>query len=227
MKLRAKVRYLNKEMNVAIAQPLSILSEENMLYDEDRMAGKGLNKCIKLIGEKLAPKIVGLKCEQQEDIDRELEKAYVESGNTGIYALYSLSYLPVLLRAHLLSAPVYSLVAQQIGSAPGKQIKTMVNCLHGGKAIGSKCKVFKYYIVAKNVTDPGLIQAALQGVRKAIVSGKGGEAALKLSPDGTFVCPLDTIADNLKLVEEAIAGCGGKEHLGIGLSWAADTLYTP
>lgn len=34
------------------------------------MAGKGLNKCIKLIGDKLAPKIVGLKCEQQEDIDR-------------------------------------------------------------------------------------------------------------------------------------------------------------
>ena len=103
----------------------------------------------------------------------------------------------------------------------------MINCLHGGKAIGSKCKVFKYYIVAKNVVDPTLLQSALQGVRKAIVSGKGGEAALKLSPDGTFVCPLDTIADNLKIVQEAIAGCGGKEHLGVGLSWAADTLFTP
>ena len=54
--------------------------------------------------------------------------------------------------------------------------------------------------MAKNVVDPTLLQSALQGVRKAIVSGKGGEAALKLSPDGTFVCPLDTIADNLKIV---------------------------
>jgi hypothetical protein len=50
----------------------------------------------------------------------------------------------------------------------------MVNCLHGGKAIGSKCKIFKYYIVAKNVVDPALLQSALQGVRKAIVGGKGG-----------------------------------------------------
>lgn len=103
----------------------------------------------------------------------------------------------------------------------------MVNCLHGGKVIGSKCKVFKYYLVCKNVTDPTLLQSALQGVRKAIVGGKGGEAALKFSPDGTFVCPLDTIADNLKIVEEAIAGCGGKQSLGIGLSWAADTLFSP
>jgi hypothetical protein len=50
----------------------------------------------------------------------------------------------------------------------------MVNCLHGGKAIGSKCKVFKYFLVAKKVTDPTLLQTVLQAVRKAIVSGKGG-----------------------------------------------------
>lgn len=76
----------------------------------------------------------------------------------------------------------------------------MVNCLQGGKVIGSKCKVFKYLLVAKNVNDPTLLQNVLQAVRKAIVGGKGGEAALKLSPDGTFVCPLDTIMDNLKIV---------------------------
>jgi hypothetical protein len=71
-------------------------------------------------------------------------------------------------------------------------------------------KIFKYYLVCKNVVDPSLLQSALQGVRKAIVSGKGGEAALKYSPDGTFVCPLDTIADNLKIMEEAITSSGGK-----------------
>jgi enolase len=47
-----------------------------MIYDEDRQGGKGLQKCLKFIVENLSPKIVGLKCEQQEDIDRELEKSY-------------------------------------------------------------------------------------------------------------------------------------------------------
>lgn len=103
----------------------------------------------------------------------------------------------------------------------------MINCLHGGKAIGSKCKVFKYYIVGKNVQDPFLAQTILQAVRKNIVSGKGGEAALKLSPDGTFICPLDTIMDNLKIVEDAINSCNAKDHFSIGLSWMADTFFSP
>jgi hypothetical protein len=66
LKLKACVRYLNKELTVALPQPLSMLSEEGMLYDEDRLGGKGLHKCLKLLAERLAPRIVGLKCEQQE-----------------------------------------------------------------------------------------------------------------------------------------------------------------
>jgi enolase len=49
-----------------------------------------------------------------------------------------------------------------------------------------------------------------------------------LSPDGTFICPVDTIMDNLKIVEDAInATVGAKDHLKIGLSWQADTLFAP
>lgn len=47
-----------------------------------------------------------------------------------------------------------------------------------------------------------------------------------MSPDGTFICPLDTIADNLKIVEDAIVSNGAKESLGIGLSWQADSLFS-
>lgn len=51
----------------------------------------------------------------------------------------------------------------------------MVNCLQGGKAIGSKCKVFKYTIVSKDACkDPFVAQSILAAVRKAIVGGKGG-----------------------------------------------------
>ncbi len=64
-------------------------------------------------------------------------------------------------------------------------------------------------------------------IKKTITSGKGGEAALKFSSDGTFVCPLDTIMDNLKVVEDAINNtAGAKDHLKIGISWQADTLFS-
>lgn len=48
--------------------------------------------------------------------------------------------------------------------------------------------------------DAYLAQSILMTVRKGIVGGKGGEAALKFSGDGSYVCPVDTILDNLKLV---------------------------
>ena len=46
---------------MTVSQPLPILSEENMLYDEDRLAGKGLNKSIAFLNEKISPKIKGFK----------------------------------------------------------------------------------------------------------------------------------------------------------------------
>lgn len=49
---------------------------------------------------------------------------------------------------------------------------------------------------------------------------------MKFSPDGTFVCPSDTIMDNLKIVEDAITNAGAKDNFSIGLSWAADTLFS-
>lgn len=139
----------------------------------------------------------------------------------------AVSYLPALIQAQVLSKSLYSVFSELVGEVTAdRPIKMMVNCLQGGKAIASKCKVFKYYLICKNVKDSTLVQSVLQAVRKAIVSGKGGEAALKLSTDGTFICPLDTILDNLKIVEDAIVSCNAKDTFTIGLSFQADTFFT-
>lgn len=103
----------------------------------------------------------------------------------------------------------------------------MVNCLQGSKVVGSKCKAFKFLLIGEKVADPYQISAVVQAVRKSIVSGKGGEAALKLHVDGTFICPADTIADNLKIVEDAIISTNNKDRFSIGISWAADNFYVP
>ena len=81
--------------------------------------------------------------------------------------------MPVLVQSQILCHPAHQLVSQLAGKAT-PALKSMVSCLQGGKAVGSKCKVTKYYILAKQVTDPALLQNALQAVRKTIVSGKGG-----------------------------------------------------
>lgn len=55
---------MNQIQNFLIKEPFGILSDQNMLFDgdEQRYSGKGMNKGIDLINQKLTNKIIGYKC---------------------------------------------------------------------------------------------------------------------------------------------------------------------
>ncbi len=142
------------------------------------------------------------------------------------------SLLPYYLQEVLLCKPLYQVFYQALQEKPApcpvpKGFNLMLNALQGSKLAGSKCKVWRYYLLAEELEDVFLAQGVCAALRKAITSGKAGEAALKLFPDGTFICPLDTIADNLKMVEEAINAAGAKDKFTVGLGWQADLFYNP
>jgi len=62
-------------------------------------------------------------------------------------------------------------------------------------------------------------------VNLAITTGKGGEASLKISPDGSFTCVSDPIMDNIKLVEDAINHASLKDTCKIGLTFSGDLMW--
>jgi enolase len=80
--------------------------------------------------------------------------------------------------------------------------------LQGSKLVGSKCKVARfYYIIPKDKAASDklqICQTLAASVRKTLASGKQGEAGVKQLPDCSFICPGDTINDNMKVLDEAI-----------------------
>jgi hypothetical protein len=56
---------MNKELSFLVNNPFPIMSEEQNIYDEDRLNGKGMNKSIAFLKEKVLGRIIGLKCEHQ------------------------------------------------------------------------------------------------------------------------------------------------------------------
>ena len=73
-----------------------------------------------------------------------------------------------------------------------------------------------------------MMQQLTTSVKKQICSDKKlGESALKVHTDGSFICPSDSIADNLKIMEEAITSNNLKDKVGIGLVFQADLFYIP
>ena len=98
-----------------------------------------------------------------------------------------------------------------------------------------------YYIIPKDKTPlekSNMISALWLGVRKVLASGKlerkrfsflgkQGEAGVKQLPDMSFICPHDTIMENMKFLDEIINQNGYKDVVKIGLEFAAYDLYRP
>ena len=120
-----------------------------------------------------------------------------------------------------------------------KNTKLMITVFTGGKAAGSAVKFSKLYLIVdaaeftKSNTDPEEVLPCyakfLQAIRKGFASTKGGEASFKILPDGSFFNANQTIAESLKMVEDAIAQSGANEEdrkaFQIGLNCDADSAF--
>jgi hypothetical protein len=62
-------------------------------------------------------------------------------------------------------------------------------------------------------------------VKKTLASGKGGEAAVKIEPNGSFLSLVDGIVDNIKVLEDAINALGLKEEVKIGICFQGDAMW--
>lgn len=106
--------------------------------------------------------------------------------------------------------------------------KVMFTILNGGKAMSSKVKFSRFYIIlnlkVQDVsTDANLVYYKLSAaIKKAITGHKLGEAGFKANVSGAYFNALDTINDSFKLLEDAIAATGlntnERKFLTIGIN---------
>lgn len=61
-------------------------------------------------------------------------------------------------------------------------------------------------------------------MKKTLAAGKGGELAVKLTTEGAYICILDGILENIKLLEDAI-NTSGVKGIKIGLSFEGDKMF--
>ena len=92
--------------------------------------------------------------------------------------------------------------------------KLMFTVLNGGKALASKVKFSRFYIIMNiKVSDVELdanfvhfkISAA---IKKAITSHKLGEVGFKANATGSYFNALDSVNDSFKMIEDAITATG-------------------
>lgn len=106
--------------------------------------------------------------------------------------------------------------------------------MNGGKAIGSAVKFTKFYLIINADANPSVNVPAcyvkfVQALRKGMGSTKGGEAAFKLSPDGSYFNAFASIGDSFKAIEEAISQSGANSEdskvFTIGINCDGDSIF--
>ena len=103
----------------------------------------------------------------------------------------------------------------------------MFTIFNGGKAIGSKVKFSRFYLIMNvKATDTQdaleLYYKVAAAVKKAIEGHKLGPNAFKANTTGAYFNALDTVNDTFKLLEDVIATIGintnERKYLTIGIN---------
>ena len=90
------------------------------------------------------------------------------------------------------------------------ETKLLVNLLTGGKAASSGVKFANFYLVidgSRASADTNIYNCYrdfLANLRGRFATGKGGDSAFKLLPDGSFFNAYPSIGDTFKFIEESI-----------------------
>jgi enolase len=202
-------------------------------HDEARFHGLGVLKAIDNINTILAPKIVGMDAEKQQDIDRtmiELDDTQ-NKNRLGANATLSLSMAVAKAAAASSHLPLY-LYLRNFIHQENTQLKIPIplfNLINGGKHAGQNLDIQEFHIIpASFKTYPEGIQIATS-VYKSIknILARDGMTTL-VGDEGGFAPVLATNEDALKILTEAVAL--SNLRLGydvfLGMDCAADNYYS-
>lgn len=199
--------------------------------DKSRFNGKGVQKAVVNVNEKIAPEITGMDAEDQTAVD---EKMLALDGtdlktNLGANAILAVSMATAEAQAKAEGKPLFKYLAKFNTSKVDPKLPTpMMNILNGGKHAPDGVDMQEFMIMPVGIEDfsekiraGAEIFHALKGVLK-----EKGQVTL-VGDEGGFAPVMDKNEDALKLIVEATEKAGYKmdEQIMIALDPAVSELW--
>lgn len=193
----------------------------------DRYLGKGVLNAVKNVNDVLGPKVVGMDCREQEEIDGVMIKldGTANKSNLGANAILGVSLAVAKAGAAAKNIPLYAHFADLAGNKerPYTMPVPCFNVINGGSHAGNKLAFQEYFVIP---TGASTFQEAMQigcevyhTLGKIIKAKFGGDATL-IGDEGGFAPPCDN-REGCELVMEAITKAGYQNQCKIGLDVAA------
>jgi len=192
-----------------------------------RYLGKGVQKAIQNVVEKIAPEIIGMDALAQRDIDYTMIAldGTPNKGKLGANAILSVSLACARAAADTLELPLY----RYIGGVMAKDIPVpMMNILNGGQHADNNVDIQEFMIMpvgAPNFREGLRMSAEIFHTLKAVLKAKGYNTAV--GDEGGFAPNLKSNEEALSLIMEAIQKAKYKagQDIVIALDPAASSFY--
>jgi len=193
--------------------------------------GKGVGKAIANIEEKIAPKLIGMDPEAQEEIDRlmiELDGTKNKS-KLGANAILAVSLAVARAGALGQGRMLFDYIAEKFGSPRVSLPIPMLNIINGGKHAGFENDIQEHMIVPVGVKSFGeamRISSEVYMALKAMLKKKYGAGAIGLGDEGGFAPPIPSTEKRLELIMKAVEETGYGKKVKIALDCAASEFYS-
>ena len=195
--------------------------------DKKRYGGKGVQKAVKNVNEKIAPAILTMDALDQRRIDQTLLKldGTQNKGKLGANAILGVSLAVCKAAADALGLPLY----RYIGGVNAHILPVpMMNIINGGSHADNNVDLQEFMIMpfgAKNFAEALRMGAEVFHCLKAVLKSKGLNTGV--GDEGGFAPDLKSNEEALEVIMEAIAKAGYKagRDIYIALDPAASSFY--
>ncbi len=195
---------------------------------EKRYMGKGVQKAVKNVNEKIAPRLLGLEGSEQIYIDNLMIKldGTKNKGKLGANAILGVSLAVAKASAMEAELPLYN----YIGGVSARELPVpMMNILNGGAHADNNLDIQEFMIMP--VGAPSFQEALRMGAEifhnlKSLLKSKG--LSVSVGDEGGFAPNLKSNEEALVLIIEAIkkAGYVAGKNVYLALDVASSELYS-
>ncbi len=196
-----------------------------------RYLGKGVQKAIRNVEQKIYPLLRGIDCHNQRKIDEAMinKDGTKNKSKFGANAILGVS----LAAARAATAEKKKFLFQHLYAIANINRKPILprpffNVINGGKHAGNQLAFQEFMIVpkAKTFAEALRIGSEVHHVLKEVIEKNYGKEATNVGDEGGFAPPLKRAEEALDLLHEAIQKAGYKGKVEMAMDCAASEFYS-
>lgn len=220
----------NRDQKVRTSVPSGASTGELEAHElrdgEGPYGGKGVTKAVDNINNIIKPKIVGMDCTSQEEIDNTMNELDGTANKTklGANAILGVSMAAAKAAAESKGLPLYLYLGTLSNITPEKIPIPVLNIINGGAHAGNSLEFQEFMIIpsgAKTFSEAIQMGAETYASLKQLLLKRFGRNAINIGDEGGFAPPLKREEEPFELIMDVLTELGYKDKIKLGIDAAA------